>query len=125
MTVTGSKTADSELHFAEGLQLSAAAIRERLTRAFAFIAAFFGQVDTYGRYQRFFYNAALWGVGPRVWVERLEKRQSYPVRTTGELGPIFALASPTSLGRARLALPTEAVEETVVRLRRQLSRGTE
>jgi hypothetical protein len=121
MTVTGSEVPESNLHFAEGLQLSAAAIRERLLRAFAFTAAFFDLVDPYGRHQRFFYNAAIWGVGQRVWVERLEKRQSYPSRMPAEPGPVFAAASPTILSRGQLTSPSEVVGETLVRLRRQLS----
>lgn len=69
--------------------------------------------DRFGRHQRFYLNAGIYGLGFRV-IERAPKvRSSYPTRMGADDAPIIAYEEPRIISRADLLAPEAEIDRLV------------
>ena len=71
-----------------------------------FIAALYDHHDACKRHQRFYWNAALTGLGYRKFARNPQERQSYSMSMSGDDGPIPAFQESRLITRADLTQPS-------------------
>jgi hypothetical protein len=94
-------------------------IVEGLSRCFAFCNAFYQKRDPFKRYDRFFFNAALNGVGYRALLTEPPTGNSIGMRMGGP-DAVTAFAQPRLLTRQSLQQYGGQIQNTLFMFRRQL-----
>lgn len=94
-------------------------IVEGLRRCFAFCNAFYQKWDPFKRYNRFFFNAALNGIGYRPLLAEPSTGNSMGMRMAGP-DAVTAFAQPRLLTRQNLQQYDEQVQHALVMFRRHL-----
>jgi hypothetical protein len=92
-----------------------------LNTDFRFASALYENLDPYKRHQRFFWNAALTGIGYRTFSRNPQPQTSYAMNPSGGDQPVIAFREARVIDRADLAQPQAEIERVIVSCTRKRS----
>ncbi len=94
-------------------EVDIAAIEAALTTGFRFSHALFEEVDPYKRYQRFFWNASLSGLGMRNFARNPQPSKTHTMNMSTRKEPALAFMTARPLHLLTLAQPAEEIDRAV------------
>ena len=86
-----------------------------------FVAALYDQHDAYKRHQRFYWNAALTGLGYRTFARNPQEQRAYSMNMSGDDTPVPVFKESRLITRADLSKPQKEIERAILYWTRQRS----
>lgn len=119
MNLTGRPRPEGREEIFSGMILLEDDIVAAIKKCFAFVNAFYNEKDPFKRYDRFFYNVALGGIGYRTLMSKPPVGGSYPMGNQGDK-VVIAFDRLRLINRVDLASPGSEVSAALALFRRRL-----
>jgi len=119
--VTGRAERNHSASMVDLMTIAVETVETMTETSLRFIAALYDQHDAYKRHQRFYWNAALTGLGYRKFARNPQEQQSYSMNISGDDAPVSAFNESRLITRADLTQPRKEIERAILYWTRQRS----
>jgi Domain of unknown function (DUF4062) len=123
MNVTGLRPRNGSADMVAMMTVALDDVETSMNACFQFVRALYDQKDAYKRHQRFYWNAALSGMGYRKFVRDPVKQSQYSMSMSDRNQILPAFPKARAIARADLAQPTKEIERAILYWQREKSDG--
>lgn len=120
--VTGRVERNNSASMVDVMTIAIETVEAMIETSLRFVAALYDDHDRYKRHQRFYWNAALTGIGYRTFARSPQEQRSYLMNMSGDEAAMPAFERSRLITRSDLTQPRKEIERAILYWTRQRGR---